>query len=132
MRKLHYTNPELKMYALRGRESVRVGRSLLKIHIGDNYECARTVTPLSSSLFLSKSAIRAIKNVSNPGDVDDRKDWVFLSEGPNEYLPVVVQYITDCGVIPYHEGKRNAFYNPCNFLLDTKALKKIGIKVVGY
>lgn len=127
MRKLHFTDPELKNFALRGTNAVRGGMELLHVHIKqDGFSFGSYATRMDSLTQAYELPAHVIHKMITGGE-SSRTDmqWVYFIE---KYGSVRPTFLTDSGVIPYvHKG--SSLLNPSNFLLDLGALKSAGIEV---
>lgn len=127
MRKLHYTDPELKNFALRGTHAIRGGMELLHVHIKTTgYSFNSFATRMDSLTQAYELPAHVIHKMITGGTSDDTtRKWVYFT---NKYGKIRPTYLTDSGVIPYNNSG-GSFLNDCNFLLDLVALKKFGIEV---
>ena len=127
MRKLHFTDPELKNFALRGTNAIRGGMELLHVHIKvgrDSFDSFATrMDSLTQAYELPAHVIH--KMITGGNSSDTTRQWVYFI---NKYGKIRPTYLTDSGVIPY-TNPGGSVLNDSNFLLDLVALKKFGIEV---
>ncbi|UTN92475.1 hypothetical protein SEA_STIGMA_251 [Streptomyces phage Stigma] len=127
MRKLHFTDPELKNFALRGTNAIRGGMELLHVHIRTaprNF--GSFATRMDSLTQAYELPAHVIHKMITGGDSERTEmQWVYFT---NKHGSVRPTYLTDSGVIPY-TGSGGSALNDSNFLLDLVALRKFGIEV---
>ncbi|URQ04835.1 hypothetical protein SEA_PHREDRICK_259 [Streptomyces phage Phredrick] len=127
MRKLHFTDPELKNFALRGTNAIRGGMELLHVHIKTGYNSFGSFATRMDSLTQAyELPAHVIHKMITGGDSERTEmQWVYFI---NKYGSVRPTYLADSGVIPY-VGSGGSSLNDANFLLDLGALRKFGIEV---
>jgi len=129
MRKLHFTNPELKNFALRGMNAVVGGMELLHVHIRTDKASigsyAERVDSLTKTYELPWSVLY---HLTTGGHInDDTLKPVFFYQRSFDGK-IVHRHLADSGVVPY-TGSTGSFLNDSNFLLDLVALRNAGIEV---
>ncbi|QZE11355.1 hypothetical protein SEA_FORREST_252 [Streptomyces phage Forrest] len=125
MRKLHFTDPELKNFALRGTHSIRGGMELLHVH-SRKERFGSYATRMDSLTQSYELPAHVIHKMITGGDSDKTEmQWIYFT---NKYGRVRPTYLSDSGVIPY-VGSGGSALNDTNFLLDLGALRKFGIEV---
>lgn len=129
MRKLHFTDPELKNFALRGMNAVQGGMELLHIHIKTNPRSFGShAERVDSVTGVYELPYNVLYHMTTGGHIDKTdKQAVFFYQRKFDGK-LVHRYLTDSGVVPYI-GSGGSHLNPSNFLVDLGALKNIGIEV---
>lgn len=129
MRKLHFTDPELKNFALRGRHAVVGGMELLHVHIKDTDGGFQSYTErLDSVTGTYELPYNVLYHMTTGGHTDKTELHPVFFYRRKYDGKLVHRYLTDSGVMPY-TGSNGSFLNKTNFLLDLVALRNAGIEV---
>lgn len=126
MPSLHLTSQTLRDLALRGEHSVQAGRKLLLIHVGNWSSYYEEVTAVSGLIRMKQGELDSMRGFKSYSD-KDKMVAVFLYRKGDGIINY--RHAADGGILPYNMGEDNAFFNPSNFTLDKKALRKLGIKI---
>lgn len=125
------TNPNLHALALRGYDAVKPGRKLIVVHLNRRSGYSSyylEYTAVTGVVELSGNELNRINGFSLYGHGSEEKKYKVIllrnERGVLEYL-----HAADAGVLPYSLGTNRTMWNPANFTLDKKALKKLGIKI---
>jgi hypothetical protein len=129
MRKLHFTDPELKNFALRGMNAVVGGMELLHVHIRTTSarfgSYAERVDSLTKTYELPESVLYHLTTGGHSDDNNLKPVFFYRRKYDGK---IVHRHLADSGVMPY-TGSNGSWLNDSNFLLDLVALKNLGIEV---
>lgn len=129
MRKLHFTDPELKNFALRGKNAVVGGMELLHVHIRTNSARIGSYAERVDSLTkVYDLPYNVLYHMTTGGHTEDTTPKPVFFYKRNFDGKIVHRHLADSGVVPYTHSN-GSFLNDSNFLLDLVALKDAGIEV---